>query len=148
MDKHQREAVVRALLARSGADQTEALVRTRDAALTRFAHGVSHQNVASVERSVSVRAIVRGRTGVAATNDLCESALGDVVERAIALAKLSPADPTTPILPAGAPTQAPQGSFVAATAQTIAADRARLCKTVFDTSEQAGFWCSGYVLTA
>jgi len=145
VDKREREAIALAALARSRADQTEVMVTARDSALTRFARGISNQNVASIERAVSVRAVVGGRTGVAATNDTDEPALDAVVARAIALATFSPADPHTPTLPSGGPVQAPDGSFVDATARAGADERAHACAAVFEASERAGFWAAGYV---
>ena len=107
MDKAGREAIARRILELSSADQTEALVGWSESSLTRFVRGISNQNVSSSDASVSVRAIVGGRTGVASTNALEDDSLRDVVERAIAMAKLAPADPNQPQLGNGTPGAAP-----------------------------------------
>ena len=88
-----RERIARHALALSRADQTEVLVSTSDAALMRFTHEASNQNVASLDAGISVRAIVDGRTGVAQTNRFDDAALADVVARAAALASFAPRDP-------------------------------------------------------
>lgn len=80
----ERERVARRALEFSRADQTEVIVSTSDAALMRFTHEASNQNVASSDAGISVRAIVDGRTGVAQTNRLDDAALADVVSRRLA----------------------------------------------------------------
>ena len=147
VDSVERERIAASVLARSYADQTEVVVSTQDRALTRFARGISNQNVASVERMVSVRAIIDGRTGVAATNDLCAESLADVVERAITLAKLAPSDPDAPHLPSGPHADAPEGSFILATASMSAHERAELARAIFEAAEATDLWCAGYVAT-
>src|SRR5918998_4431274 len=87
------------VLARSRAAQTEVLVLGTDSALTRFANSTIHQNVAERNAEVRVRAIVGKRSGVATTNDLAESALARVVERAVEAARRQPEDPDLPGLP-------------------------------------------------
>lgn len=144
-DAAARERLAAGVLALSSADQTEALVAAGDRALTRFTHETSNQNVAAVDLSVSVRAIVDGRTGVAQTNRLDQRSLRDVVDRAIAMAKLAPQDPLTPRLPSGGAASAPEGAYDAATAGAGADERGRLCAAVFAEAERAGYWSAGFV---
>jgi PmbA protein len=148
VDKARRESVARRVLERSDAEQTEVIVSAGDTALTRFTNGVSHQNLASADRRISVRAIVDGRTGVAATNHVEEKALDDVVRRAIAMAALAPRDPQRTALPSGGPSRAPKGAFVAATAAADPFTRARICDAIFAQAEEANMWCAGYTSTA
>jgi predicted Zn-dependent protease len=86
MESSQREALARRVLAMSPADRTEVLISTADAALTRFTHEVSNQNLAAANVGISVRAIVDQRTGVAQTNRLDEASLRATVARALELA--------------------------------------------------------------
>ncbi|MDP2659410.1 MAG: TldD/PmbA family protein [Dehalococcoidia bacterium] len=101
------EAGVRRLLEKvlavSHADQTEAIFWGNDSALTRFANNIIHQNVAERQSSVTVRAIVGKRIGVASTNDLSVAALKRVVERAELIARYQVENPDFASLPGPAP---------------------------------------------
>ena len=148
MNKALREAVAKRILERSRADQTEVLVATNDLSLTRFTHGIANQNVASKQTTISVRAIVGGRTGVAATDSSHEAALDDVLERAISMASFAPSDPGTPMLPAGGPTETPAGAFVERTAGVTPDDRARIVDGIMREAEKIGAWAAGFASTA
>jgi PmbA protein len=148
MNRLERERLAREILAKSAADATEVLVSSSDAALTRFTHEVSNQNVAAAGADVSVRAIVDGRTGVASANAFDELSLQHLVERAVAMARLAPKDPLQPPLPAGTPEAAPAGAYVDATAAATADRRAEICGTLFDAAEDGGCWCAGFASTA
>ncbi|MEO6835786.1 MAG: TldD/PmbA family protein [Candidatus Tumulicola sp.] len=143
-----REKLAAYVLSLSTADQTEVLVSASDRALTRFTHEMSNQNVAASDAGVSVRAILGGRTGVAQTNRLDEPSLRDVVERAVAMARLAPDDPLVPVLPPGAPAQTPAGAYDPATAQADADVRARMCDAIFREAENAGYWSAGFAATS
>ncbi len=147
MDREQREDLARRVLAFSQADQTEVLLVDRDASLSRFTHDAIHQNVASADLSIAVRAIAEGRTGVARTNVLDEASLRDVVARALAIARHAPADPEQPALPAGAPPPAPAEAFAEATARATPQLRAQICEGIFRAGEADGLWAAGYAAT-
>lgn len=148
MNSAQREEIAKRLLGYSNADQTEALVSSSDSSLTRFARGICNQNVANTDGSVSVRAIVGKRTGVASTNAFDDASLRDVVERAIAMAKLSPADPNQPALASAPVGDAPSGAYVAATAAATPDDRAKMADAIWRSGEPGGMWSAGYVSTS
>lgn len=74
----------------SGAPATEVIISGRDQALTRFANGEIHQNVAERNSAVRVRVIEAGRTGVAGTNQLDDTSLQEAVARARDAARLQP----------------------------------------------------------
>lgn len=76
-----------------GVTEVEAIIGSSDDALTRFANNTIHQNVAEHVRHLSVRPIVDGRTARAATNRLDRDGIRDVVEQAIAIARLTEPDP-------------------------------------------------------
>ncbi|HEY5257888.1 MAG TPA: TldD/PmbA family protein [Candidatus Baltobacteraceae bacterium] len=145
MKAERREAIARRILGRSPADQCEVLVEYSNQALTRFTHENVHQNVAQTDVSVSVRAIVDGRTGVARSNDIGDDALNGTLERAIAIAKLAPQDLAQPALPVGGKTAPPDDAYDDATATADAALRARLVGTMFDVAEGSAVWSAGYV---
>jgi PmbA protein len=148
MKAEQRESLAARTLGLSSADQTEVFVASDDSALARFTHESIHQQPASRDTVISVRAIVKNRTGVARTNVLHDGTLRDVVERAIALAKLAPQDPLQPLLPSGAVVAAPAGAFVTATADAHASERARMCNEIFEVAQRDGLWCAGFASTS
>ncbi len=148
MDKAQREGIARRALAASNADQTEVIVSGSNKALTRFTHGVSNQNVDAIDVNVSVRAIVDGRTGVAASNRTEDGDLEELVRRAIDMAAFAPADPLRPTLPCGGAMLSPPDAFDDATARADAFARAHICDSILTEAEEAGYWCAGYTSTA
>jgi PmbA protein len=145
MKAQRREAIARRAVERSRADQTEVRVSSSDAALTRFAHGISNQNVAGDDATIAVRAIVDGRTGVAASNDLSDASVDALLERAREMALFAPSDPLVPALPSGGPAPAPGGCYVDATAHADPRERAAVCDAIIGRAEYARYWCSGYV---
>lgn len=149
MHKAQREDLVRRVLSFSDADQTEVLVISENAELTRFTQNAIHQNVGHADVSLSVRAICGKRTGVARTNDVTnENALRELVRNAIAMAKLAPEDPLQPALPAGGSTQSPPEAYVPATAGATPALRARMAEEIFAVAEGEKQWAAGFVTTS
>lgn len=148
MIESQREALAARVLSFSGADHTEVSVESQDRALSRFTHNAIHQNVASCDVTVRVRAILGGRTGVAATNLYDdERALRECVERAIEMAKLAPADPDRPALPAGGNFTVPPQAYADATASASPDARAELCQAIFRVAQTHGLWAAGFVTT-
>lgn len=147
MDRREREDLAKHLLSLSNADETEITVASSDLALARFTHETFNQSVAAASTEVSVRAIVGGRTGVASSN-LQRDEPRALVERAIAMARLSPKDPGLPHLPVGRVAAAPANAFVEATARASEETRARRCADAFEAAETAGYWCAGYASTA
>jgi PmbA protein len=84
------------VLATSAAEQTLAVLEARDESLTRFANNEIHQNVTSRGHLLTVQAVVGRRSGAASTDRLDGSALRQVADRALALARLSPEDDGLP----------------------------------------------------
>ena len=75
MDSIDRQALAELVLGFSKADETEVSVYFEDNRLTRFTRNAIHQNIATQDVVVRIRAIVGGATGVIDTNDLRESSL-------------------------------------------------------------------------
>lgn len=130
------------LLNASTADQTEIVVVGVDSALTRFANSGIHQNVAERSVQVRVRAIVGKRAGVATTNDLSESALARLLERAVEAARRQPEDPDLPDLPAPLPGK-PVPSFSQNTADCSPEVRARMVRPICALAVEHGLKASG-----
>ncbi len=148
MDSAPRERLAQRVLALSPVDQTEVTVYGHNSGLTRFARGIVPQNVATEDVTVKVRAVAGGRTGVAASNARDDADVGEVVQRAVAMARLAPVDPNQPQLPAGAPTQTPARAYAASTAQATPALRAELCDAILGTAQAADYWCAGFASTS
>jgi len=130
-----------------GAHDTEVDVSSAADALTRFANNTIHQNVAEQIHSISVRAVVDGRTARATTNKTDEESLRRTVATAVSLAQNQPENPDLlPMLRAQKYQKVSR--FVSATAEATPQDRARavtkVCKMA-DKSRQtaAGIFVSG-----
>ena len=128
--------------------ESEAIVRERDLALTRFTHNAIHQNVGERERSVRIRTILDGRTGVASTTDLSDAGLREVVARAREIASHAPSVPAAALRASAAAEPAAPAAYDAATAATAPAARAAAARAIFDVCERDGLWAAGYVSTA
>ncbi|MDO8963819.1 MAG: TldD/PmbA family protein [Coriobacteriia bacterium] len=128
----------------AGADQAEALVMASESALTRFANNHIHQNVASEDGALSVRAVIGTRVGVASTNRNGAGDLRACAERAVAAARRAPADPDFPGLP---------GSHPVISADRVApgtldfgpAERARAAGAIIAASSSRGLTAAGTV---
>ncbi len=115
----------------SRAKETEVTIEANTDALTRFANNTIHQNVAEQGLSVSVRAVVDGRTARASTNKTDDASLARVAEAAAKLASWPPK--TENLLPVLSPRkyQAVQ-RFFPKTVATTPDDRAREVVRVVD----------------
>jgi PmbA protein len=131
----------------SEADETEVDVTAVTSALTRFANNTIHQNVAEQGLTISVRAVVDGRTARASTNKTDDESLRRVTRAALDLARVQPRNPD--LLPMLGPQKIQKvNRFVEATAAATPADRARAVARVCqmaDKSKQttAGIFSTG-----
>ncbi len=76
--------------------EAEVTVTTGSEALTRFATGFIHQNVADEARQVHLRVAVDGRVAEATTTQVSDDALRQLVRSALDAAALQPVDPGWP----------------------------------------------------
>jgi predicted Zn-dependent protease len=128
----------------AGADQAEALVVAADEALTRFAGNRIHQNVTSSNVELQVRTVVGTQVGVASTNRVHDAGIEACARAAIDAARLSPADPDFPGLPAPRPVQ--DADRVDADTLTFDAHRrADAAAALIDPSREAGGVAAGVV---
>jgi PmbA protein len=84
------------ILMRCKGNPAEVTLLFNDAALTRFANNIIHQNVAERDAEVTLRYFIGKQIGTASTNRVDGAGLDELVERAEANAKTSPADPNYP----------------------------------------------------
>lgn len=134
-------------LAMSAAEQTMAVLEARDESLTRFANNEIHQNVTSRQRTLTVQAVVGRRSGMATTNRLDSSALRQVADRALAIARLAPEDEGRPDL---APVAEPASlaGFETASAGCSPEDRAAAVGPVMQAADARGLNAAGALTTA
>jgi PmbA protein len=138
-------ALAHAALAKvSGADEAEVLAFADVSALTRFANNRIHQNVASEDLGISVRAVVGKRVGVAATNRTDEAGLAAVCDAALAAARTSPEDPEFPGLPAGGTVEHPTRAHMS-TRQFGPHERGEAARAIIGQSSRRGCVAAGTV---
>jgi PmbA protein len=131
----------------SDADETEVEIDFGSDALTRFANNTIHQNVAEQTLTISVRAVVEGRTARAITNKTDEESLRRVIAAAARLARNQPEYPDLLPMPRRQKYQK-VARFLPATAAVTPQDRARavarVCKMA-DKNKQtaAGIFTTG-----
>lgn len=144
------EAALRRLaeqsLAASRADQTEVLLSVTHSALTRFANNAIHQNVAESDTSLTVRAALGKRVGVASGNQVTPETAAEVVERALEIARLQIENPDFPGLPAPRPPTRVDGYFTA-TAECAPRTRAEAVGAICRRAAEAGLQAFGALST-
>lgn len=135
LGERQTRSLLEAVLARSKADQTEALLLSEETALTRFASSEIHQNVAESDAEVRIRVVLGKRIGVASTHDLSATAIDATLDAALAAAERVPPDERFQGLPGPRPI-VPVPGFVEATSQCTPAYRAQqvssICRLAID----------------
>ena len=123
------------------ADEADAYVHRRRAAITRYSHSSIHQNALSDETAVRLRAIVGRAVGVVTTNSLAVSDLRRALADAAALARASRPDDDWPGVAEPAP-MAAAAAYDEATARADAAAQAglvaRVCAAIPKTMRAAG----------
>jgi len=134
-------------LSMSAAERTVAVLESRDESLTRFANNEIHQNVTACRHLLTVHAIAGRRSGTASTGRLDSSALRQVADRALAIARLSPEDEGLP--EPTPPMEVPSiGGFVPATAACTPEDRAAAVGAVATAAAGSGLNSAGALTTA
>ena len=143
------EHIAERILKLSAADETQVEIDSTVDALTRFANNTIHQNVSEHTLSISVRAVMEGRTARATTNKTDEESLRRVVSAAMSLARNQPENPD--LLPMLGPQKYQKTShYFASTVSATAQDRARAVTRVCKMAEEgkqtaAGIFTTGYV---
>jgi predicted Zn-dependent protease len=129
-----------------GVTEVEAILASGSQALTRFANNAIHQNVAERTTSLSVRAVIEGRTARASTNRLDPDSIRDTVEQAIALTRLT--EPDAELLPlAEAAEYRAVERWSASTARTTPKERAEAVAEAIHVVEADGQTAAGIYST-
>jgi PmbA protein len=141
------ERLAERIIRLSAADETEVEIEFGSDALTRFANNTIHQNVAEQTLTISVRAVIDGRTARAVTNKTDEESLRRVIAAAARLARNQPEYPDLLPMPRRQKYQK-VARFSSATAAVTPQDRARavarVCKMAYENKQTAaGIFSSG-----
>jgi len=138
--------VLKESLGMAEADHAEAILEAQDHSLTRFANNEIHQNVTARDHALTLRVVVGRRAGVATTHRLDSSALRQLADRALAIARLSPEDPDLPepAPPAAVP---PLAAFEPETAGSTPESRAEAVGPVLRAAGEAGLNTAGALST-
>ena len=128
------------------ADRADAILEAQDHSLTRFANNEIHQNVTARDHALTLRVVVGRRTGVATTHRLDSSALRQLADRALAIARVSPEDPDLPE-PAALVAIPPLAAFETETAASTPEARAEAVGPVLSAARDAGLNAAGALST-
>jgi predicted Zn-dependent protease len=96
LGENKAKNLCKGVLGRAREGAAEVFLSVEDQQLTRFANNSIHQNVAELNLTLTVKAHLGKRNGLATTNRVDVDALDTVVERAFANAQASPENPDHP----------------------------------------------------
>jgi predicted Zn-dependent protease len=137
------QKLVKGILSKSEADETEVLFLGLEEALTRFANNEIHQNVAETNFGLIIRTAVGKRVGAISTTDTSESGIDHALEQVIEITRLQPESPD---FPGFAPPVADQHGLTAydeSTAEATPEFRARSVGSIIDYAVAHDVNCSG-----
>ena len=134
--------LLHAALRASSAGQTEVMLFAQDLELTRFANNLIHQNVAESNVTLTFRAVMGQRQGVATTNNLSQAGMARAADAACEAALRQPEDPDFKGLPEPA-TPAEVQAFDEATRAYSPEGRARAVGIVCRKAQAQGLNASG-----
>ena len=141
------QGILRESLGMVDADHAEAILEAQESSLTRFANNEIHQNVTSRDHALTLRVVVGRRSGLASTHRLESSALSQLADRALAIARLSPEDPDLPEPAPRAPVP-PLPAFEGETAGSTPESRAEAVGPVLRAAHKAGLNAAGALSTS
>ena len=147
LEENDVQALLQKILGFSKATQTEVLFSGTDRSLTRFANNYIHQHVAETNQSVSVRAVLGNKIGVASTNKLDNDSLREVVNRAMTIASVQPENPQFKSLPEPQPLT-PVNGYSERTAAFGPEERAAGVKVIVSRAVEKGLEAAGAFETA
>ena len=131
--------------AKAAGAEAEVTVRQGEEALTRFANGFIHQNVAEETRRVQLRVVLDGRSAGSSADVFDGEGLSRLVDDTLEVARTRPADPDWPGLAEAAPTASVE-HWDDATASAPPGERARRVRAFVDAA--GGLETAGSCLTA
>jgi len=133
-------------LQHSAADETEVILTTRQHGLTRLANGGIHQNVETVNTEARVRVVLGQRVGVATSNAVDDAGLRALVDRAIAIARVSAPNSEFRGLPR--PTASPTGDALPPVPEACTPEqRAETAGDMVRMAQAHGVTAAGHIST-
>ena len=141
------QSLLQRVLDRCETDRAEVVYHESDEALTRFAVNRIHQNVRARRRLVTLRYFDGLKAGVSSTSRLDEEGIGQLVNRAKEIAKLSPENPDFGDLPQPAEYGALDG-YREGTAECSPDQRAAKIAAVVDPVKAENLEVAGALTTA
>jgi PmbA protein len=142
MGKDKILSQLNSVLAKSEADQTEAVYLGGESGLTRFANSTIHQNVSERNSRVYFRAVLGKKIGVASTNSFVPDDLKKALADAVEIAKNQRENPDFPGLP-GKSDFAEVDTYSQETAAFGPMQRAKVAKSIFEKAARLDFTCAG-----
>lgn len=142
IEKKEARKITDAILIRCKGNPAEITLMSNDAALTRFANNIIHQNVAERDAEVTLRYFIGKQIGTASSNRMDVAGLDELVERAKTNASTSPEDPNYPGLPEPEPYQR-VAAWDQNTAEFSPEKRARAVGAVCQMAIEKGLNASG-----
>jgi len=134
--------MLKRLVQESLADQTEALLLTEDSSLARFTPTAIHQHVAERNRTLILRVVLGKRIAVVTTNILQPSSLKTLMQKAISLAKIQPANEAFVSLPG--PKPIPEiDTFFKNIRRLTPGRKVKIIQEVMTQVQESGFRASG-----
>jgi predicted Zn-dependent protease len=136
------QRIARLVLGAVDADQAEVYIESGTSALTRFASNYVHQNVQESDLTVSVRAVLGKRIGIASSDSIADASLVELAQRAVALARLQQPNDEFVSLPRPTPIR-PVDAFLPATAEYSAEQRAEVVRRICDAAKRNNLVAAG-----
>src|SRR4051812_27070798 len=147
LGERELQRMARIALGATEADQAEVVIESGTSALTRFANNYIHQNVQETDVTLSVRAVLGKRIGIAATDVVSDEGIADVARRAVALARLQEPNELFVSLP-GPSAPRPVEAFLPRTAEYTAEQRAEVVRHLCEAAAGANLVAAGAFRTA
>ena len=135
MSEEQLQSTLASALEYSVAEQTEARITAGRWALTRFANSGIHQNMASENAELHVRAVFGKKVASGSTNRTDEAAVRALVDNVVEMARLQDENPDFVSLPGPAEHLPEADPYVRATAESTPDERAEMVTTVVGEAE-------------
>ena len=134
--------IARDVLNAVDADQGEVVIQNGTSALTRFANNYIHQNVEDSSFSVTVRAVIGKKIGVASSDVNAEGGFREVAQRAVSIARLQQDNEDFVSLP-GPTKTTPVSACLDRTASYTPEQRAQVVQQICSAALRAGLIAAG-----
>lgn len=138
-----RDRILELALDYSKAEQTEASVWTGKSALTRFANSTIHQNMASENGVLSVRAVFGKKVASGTTNRLDENGIRELVDSVVEMAHMQDENKDFVSLPKPVASPAVVDGYSESTAHSSPEQRAEQVRAIVDEAEKVQATAAG-----